>query len=430
MGLIVSMGNRKTRVTSVGILLTVLEYLWAFFVIMNGNTVYHANANVDFHLLEIALGLTGVLLAVNIAFMRIRATKMNLLVAMLMMLYTTIYLSVRQASMTASLFINLFVIGAPLAYLLFAELHRQGRLFRLLYRIVDILCIMAVVSLYFWIFGELLGLIQRNGYVELNWGTAGSVEGYYGVHFAFQLDTTFFPDLFIFRNSGIFAEAPMFNLWLSIAISIELFLKEKPSRKRIILLAITIFTTMSVTGMVFLALSLGLFTMQHYRKLSRKKKILLWSALLVVVPLVVGFLAKSLLLKTETQSYDMRLSDYVGGIKLWMDYPVFGCGYGNLAMLLPYIYSPDGVIGFSNSVTAVLGTGGMWMAVLFYVPLLGVLFPQLTGSKKISCLGVCYLYIFCTTAFFARYIAIVMLALELALMTGSGRKINKPTPVE
>ena len=430
MGLIVSMGNRKTRVTSVGILLTVLEYLWAFFVIMNGNTVYHANANVDFHLLEIALGLTGVLLAVNIAFMRMRATKMNLLVAMLMMLYTTIYLSVRQTSMTASLFIKLFVIGAPLAYLLFAELYRQGRLFRLLYRIVDILCIMAVVSLYFWIFGELLGLIQRNGYVELNWGTAGSVEGYYGVHFAFQLDTTFFPDLFIFRNSGIFAEAPMFNLWLSIAISIELFLKEKPSRNRIILLAITIFTTMSVTGMMFLALSLGLFTMQHYRELSRKKKILLWSALLVVVPLVVGFLAKILLLKTETQSYDMRLSDYVGGIKLWMDYPVFGCGYGNLALLLPYIYSPDGVIGFSNSITAVLGTGGMWMAVLFYVPLLGVLFPQLTGSKKISCLGVCYLYIFCTTAFFARYIAIVMLALELALMTGSGRKIKEPTPVE
>ncbi len=422
MGMIIRMGEKQTRITLAGVLITILEYLWAFFVILNGNSVYHANANVDFHLLEISLGLTALLFVTNAAFMGVRATRANVLIAMILMLYTTIYLAFRQTSMTASIFIKLFIVGAPVSYLLFAELYRQGRLFKLLHRIVDIICVLSLVSLVFWVFGELLGMIQTNGYMELNWGSFNRIKGYYGIHFAFQLDTTFFPELFINRNSGIFAEAPMFNLWLSIALAIELFLKKKASKARVILLAITILTTLSVTGILFLALSLGLFTILHYREMGRKKRILLWGALMIIIPLALVILGKSLLLKTETQSYDMRLSDYVGGVRLWMDYPVFGCGYGNLSMLLPYIYSPNGIVGFSNSVTAVLGTGGIWIAMLFYFPLLGMLRPKLSGSRSVSCFGVCYLFTFCTTAFFGRYIAVIMLTLGLAIIFGSGRK--------
>ena len=130
MGLIIRMGDKQTRITSTGTILTILEYLWAFFVIMNGNSVYHANANVDFHLLEISLGLTALLLAANIAFTGVRVTRANVLMAMVLMLYTTIYLAFRQTSMTANIFIKLFIIGAPVSYLLFAELYRQGRLCR------------------------------------------------------------------------------------------------------------------------------------------------------------------------------------------------------------------------------------------------------------------------------------------------------------
>lgn len=422
MALVVRLGEKRARISSADIIVTILEYLWVAFVILNGNSVYHANANVNFHLLEISVALTAVLLVVNVAIKNMRPTKMNTLVAMCMTLYTTVYLTARQTSMTASVFINLFVAGAPVAYLLFAELYRQGRLFKLMYRIVDVICLLSVISLFFWIFGELLGMIQRNGYIELNWGTFDKAEGYYGIHFAFQLDTTFFPDQYIFRNSGIFAEAPMFNLWLCISLAIELFLKGKPARGRVVLLIVTILTTLSVTGILFLGLSLGLYSIMHYREMSRKRKILLWSLFLVVVPVAFFLLAKSVLLKTETQSYDMRLSDYVGGVRLWMDYPVFGCGYGNLGMLLPYIYSPSGVVGFSNSVTAVLGTGGIWMALLFYVPLLGILIPRVSGSGKRSCFGACYLFTFCTTAFFGRYLAVVMLALELAIITGAKDK--------
>lgn len=423
MALVLRLGEKQKRISSASAFLTILEYLWVIFVILNGNTVYHANANVNFHLLEIAVGLTIALLVANFTLYNIHPTKLNALVAVVLTLYTTIYMNARQTQMTASIFMEMFVLGAPMAYLLFAELYRQGRLFKLFYRFVDVICVLSVVSLFFWIFGELLGLIPHNGYMELNWGSFDVIEGYYGIHFAFQLDTTFFPEAYIFRNSGIFAEAPMFNMWLNITLAIELFLKPKASKWRVILLAITIVTTLSVTGILFMVLCLTLVIIRDYRKLSWRQKGLVWSGLTFLVPTMIILVMKVFVLKTETQSYDMRLSDYVGGVKLWMDYPIFGCGYGNLGMLQDYIYSPNGIIGFSNSVTAVLGTGGAWMAVLFYLPLFGILSPRVSGSGKLSCFGLCYLYTFCTTAFFGRYIAVVMLVLELAIITGSAKNI-------
>lgn len=101
---------------------------------------------------------------------------------------------------------------------------------------------------------------------------------------------------------------------------------------------------------------------------------------------------------------------------MWMDYPVFGGGYGNLGALLEYIYSPTGVVGFSNSILAVLATGGLWMAILFYIPLVGCLFRKTTGSRNLVLFSICYFYLFCTTAFFSRYLAVVMVAFGLAVM--------------
>lgn len=109
----------------------------------------------------------------------------------------------------------------------------------------------------------------------------------------------------------------------------------------------------------------------------------------------------------------------------WVDIPsdpIFGGGYGNLQALLVYMYSPDGVLGFSNSLTAVLGTGGLWMSLVFYIPLFGILSPRLSGSKNMSCFGLCYAYLFCTTAYFGRFIIVVMAAFGLVILSQPTRK--------
>jgi len=129
-------------------------------------------------------------------------------------------------------------------------------------------------------------------------------------------------------------------------------------------------------------------------------------------------LLESISLKAETDSFDMRLSDYIGGVKLWMDYPLFGAGFGNLKVFIGYVYSPNGTVGFSNSIAAVLGTGGVWMALLYYLSHIGMLIPTITGSRKLSCFGICMMFLFCTTIFYARYIGVVIIMLGLAIMLG------------
>jgi hypothetical protein len=324
--------------------------------------------------------------------------------------------------MDSGVYIKLFVLGAPLLLLLFTELHRRGQLLKLLHRFVDLLCVLSAVSLVFWYLGAVSKVIEPDMTIPIEWGNFDEANGYYGIHFEIQIDTTFFPDEHMYRNSSIFAEAPMFNLWLSIALAIEFFMTDKPSKWRVALLVVTVFTTLSVTGIIFMALCLVLYTIVCYRQIRRIGKGMLLIAVMIITPVLISFLLKSMSLKSDTQSFDMRLSDYVGGVRLWMDYPVFGAGFGNLRAFFPYIYSPDGAIGFSNSVMAVLGTGGIWMALLYYIPHLGMLFPGVTGSGKLSCFGVCMLFLFCTTIFFVRVIGVLIVIIGIAIATNPAKE--------
>jgi len=398
--------------------LTVLEYLWALAVILNGNSVYYASADVELHLLELSVILTYCVTVGHFIVYGFHPTRQNVMITLALLLYCTIYLSVMQTSMNVGVYVMLFVLGAPALYMLFSEMNRQGRLLKLMHRFVDWLCILAIISLFFWIFGVVLNLFPPNGYMEVNWGAFSKIRGYYGIHYAFQYDTTFMPDGVLFRNSGIFAEAPMFNLWLCIALGLELFATAKPKRWRVVVLSVTILTTLSVTGILFLILCIGLSAWIHYKTLSRAKKSLLLLGAAVAIPVVATVLLESISLKAETDSFDMRLSDYIGGVKLWMDYPLFGAGFGNLKVFIGYVYSPNGTVGFSNSIAAVLGTGGVWMALLYYLSHIGMLIPTITGSRKLSCFGICMMFLFCTTIFYARYIGVVIIMLGLAIMLG------------
>ncbi len=414
-------GKIRIRIPSAArLLIGAVEYLWVIFIILNGNSVYHANSVRNLYLLEIVLILTFLLLVLNFLFYRERPCKAGLLGAMIIAAYSTMYFSIMQSQMAAKTFFELFVLGAPMVYMLFAELYHRGRLMTMLYRFVIVICVLAVISLWFWTLGEVLEIIEPNGYVTITWGNFSTVKGYYGVHFAFQRDTTFFPNADLYRNSSIFSEAPMFNLWLNIALAIELFLKPKASKARCLILVATILTTLSVTGILFLVLCVVLRMLEFLKRMNRVQRCVYILVSVVLIPAMAVLVLQSMALKTDTKSYEIRLSDYVAGIKLWMDHPVFGSGFGNLKSLHAYVTEIGaGVAGFSNSVTAVLGTGGIWMALLYYIPHLAIVVPGCTGSKKIACFGVCMLYLFVTTIFFARFIGVMLIMFGYAVLSGA-----------
>ena len=404
-------------------ILGLFEYLWAVLVILNGNSVYHASADQDLFLLELCVVVTWVLLAVELAVRKCRLKQYWSILAVLMLVYDVVYLSVRQANVAVADFACLFVLGLPGLVLLFATLNEAGALIQLFRKVFDVVVILAAVSLYYWLFGVILKMIQPNCYICISWGTVHYVLGFDGLHFMAQLDTTFFPDLYIHRNSGIFAEAPMFNLWLDMALAGEIFLSKRISRLRVTILVVTILTTLSTTGILFLGACLVIHLIRNMRYMDRKQRLLVLLGGTILLPVLAVVSVYTMVLKSDTQSYLMRLSDYVAGVKLWWDYPIFGSGYADLKSLLQYMYSPDGVLGFSNSLTAVLGTGGLWLALLFYIPHFGTLSSRASGDARLSCFALCYVYLFCTTAFFGRYIAVVMVAFGWVILLGPKRKI-------
>ena len=392
------------------------EYAWAVLVILNGNSVYHAASVENYHLLEASVVMTYLLLGLELYIHKLRPSWEQLIMAVGLMVYGMVYAAVRQSRMSVVNYLWLFVVGLPALFLLFSIRHSHGRLVPLILRLCDVLVVLAPISLYYWLFGVNMRWFPPDHGIMIDWGYRKTVVGFAGLHYAIQLDNTFFPELFIYRNSSLFAEAPMYNLWLDIALAGELFLRKRTSKFRVVLLVITILSTMSVTGMLFLCVCLALHLYRKFPQMDRGKKRATALLVMAIVPAAVVGLLSTLLIKSDTQSYSMRLSDYAAGVRLWLDYPIFGAGYANLNALLPYMYSPDGVLGFSNSLTAVLGTGGVWISLLFYVPHFGALSPRNTGDAKLSSFAVCYLFLFCTTAFFGRYVVVVMAAFAMAIL--------------
>ncbi|MBQ2384079.1 MAG: O-antigen ligase family protein, partial [Oscillospiraceae bacterium] len=356
-------------------------------------------------------------IAVNWFTGRIHLAVREAIVAVGLLLYSVVYISARQDAMSVTDYVMLFTCGLPALYLLFMGLQKEGRLIPLLYKFVNIFTVLSVVSIFYWLFGSNMRWIRPTSTFFINWGVTKRIYGFHGIHFQTQLDTTFMREAFIYRNSSIFAEAPMYNLWLDIVLAIELFLKKRPSKARVSLLAVTILTTMSVTGILFLALCFVLWLIQDYRKQSAfMKRMIIALTMLVMVPVLVAMVSYSLVMKSGTTSYTLRLSDYVAGLKLWWEHPIFGGGYANLRALQQYAYDPTGVLGFSNSVAAVLGTGGLWMTMIFFLPHFGMVSPRVAGSRRLACFGICYLFLFCTTAYFGRFLSVVIIAFEMVLI--------------
>ena len=112
-----------------------------------------------------------------------------------------------------------FVI-APLMLILLMFKNFNGQLFDFLDTFVKIILIFAIVSLIFWTFGSILKVVHPTNVVINNWNGGLPTPSYFNLYFETQ-GIHFFGTTII-RNSGMFAEAPMWSLMLSSALIIHL----------------------------------------------------------------------------------------------------------------------------------------------------------------------------------------------------------------
>ena len=273
---------------------------------------------------------------------------------------------------------------------------------KILDKMVKIIIILAYISLFFWLFGSVLNIISPTNYVINAWTDGVITPSYYNLHFDTQ-GVSFLGIQFI-RNSGIFAEGPMWNLMLSLAIMIQILLLPK-NNKREILLICTIFTVASTTG-IFIVGVLILYKVFIYFKGVQK------FISLTTFPFLFYVLIQVFDEKASTSSASIRLDDFVAGLFAWNESIFFGSGfYNGLKVLESYMdTSLRTNLGNSDSLVLILAQGGIILGVLFYYPMIKILFSSkfTIGIKVFSLLYFIILItsIFVETTLFAFLTAI------------------------
>ena len=149
-----------------------------------------------------------------------------------------------------------FLVILPLFFVLFSLDYDV--FYNLLEKVSKIMAIIAIVSLFFWLFGSILHFISPTSNVHTNWAGGTNITSYYNLYFERQIETFF--GRRITRNIGCFTETPMYAFCLMIAILAETFLLKNNSKRRF-LFYLTMMTTISITGIV---LSSGVFVVDYF----------------------------------------------------------------------------------------------------------------------------------------------------------------------
>ena len=225
----------------------------------------------------------------------------------------------------------------------------------------NIVAIIAIVSMIFWLFGSILHVINSTSIVYSNWSSS-FVNSYYNIYFEPQNANRNLLGLQIgVRNSAIFFESTLATFIFGCAlISNDLFIKKL--RYRIIFL-LAIITTTNTTS-IFLLLLYILYLI--FNNLETKYKILV-----IFLGIIIGAVILILLIqvmqskKNDGISYEVRSTHMLDELKAFILSPIYGHGVNRFTN------------GSSNSICALAADGGILLWGLYYIPLIWLL-------KKIS----------------------------------------------
>jgi len=275
----------------------------------------------------------------------------------------------------------------------------------------NIMIIIAVISLIFWIFGSILGWIRPNGILTITRNrNLYNINSYSYIYFEVQKNVDW--GINIFRNTAIFYESPKCSLNFCLALMYETFISPKPKKLKLLLLYIAIFSTLSTTGIIFLIINfiLSLIISIPRYKLMHIIKFFILPVILLFFIFLSNFLMQ---MKIGGSSFFSHDDDYIAGFKTWLDYPIIGSGYNNMDAIREHMNSfrADN-IGFSNSIFRVLAQGGIYLFILYFIPCLVSIINSIKAHNcRMLCFTILFIYLFIMTSFPYNYITIYILIL-------------------
>lgn len=345
---------------------------------------------------------------------------------------------IRFNSLNNALLIILFLISYFSIYLIFQKIGRidalkyilvlliitlvirtcyEKRNIRLFSIYVNIITIIAAVSLFFWIFGSLLNIIQPTGSVLSTWtgqNDVKSVPSFWGIYFQPQM--TLFTGWNIgnfARNSAIYVESPIASLNFCLALGANLFLEKKPSRIKTVILTLAILSTTSAMGFLILLLCLigKVLLSKNKKQIISFLKIFI-IPFLMIIAIILGVIIFNQ--KMSVNSGFLRLDDFLAGFKAWLVHPIFGSGMENAQLIfenmsLSRITASQ--LGISNSIAIILAEGGLYVGIV-YIFCFVMSTITFLKDKNYNYLLFCLIFfiVFCNNAIPFTYLTFLILA--------------------
>ena len=279
----------------------------------------------------------------------------------------------------------------------------------LLHKLSDLVLAVAAVSLFFYLFGTVLGW-WRPQITTFYWGESLRIcPTYFHLYYAAQRIDFLGWDLP--RNCGVFPEAPGFAVFLVVATAAEVLLRERPRLWRCLLFVAATVTTVSVKALLLTA---AIFVLRYLLWPSRRTtRIPRWGVVTVGTVLAV---ASTILLwdKLSSVSGAMRLDDVVACLRAFVRRPLFGTGYWNDASVVPFFSYPDRYNnGLSMGAAVILAQGGLYLSTLYWLPLLTLW--RRTHSRRWLSFAVVYGGLLLSGNIVYHFLTLVLLAVFLSV---------------
>lgn len=386
----------------------IVDFILMFFLIISTNSILiNIEDGYNFDMYIILLIFLSLLCKITL-FDISRKVFNSILILLSSYYFVIILIFVINFSSTSIRNMTYYFIILPIIMVIIILLRDANQLKRWLINFVNITVILALVSLVFWVLGSNLKIISSTDYFINRWSDGGIAVSYYNIYFETQYIEVF--GNIIIRNSGIFAEAPMWNLVLSLALIFQRTFLEK-NKYKFFILVITIISTVSTTGIYIIGL-IFLYKIIFEISLGWKKYITL--ALIPILILVLSIVWEN---KVDTSSADVRFDDYHAGIKAWLDNIFFGSGFSNgLKVIESYMDTTIRAnLGYSNSIFVVLAQGGLILFILYFFPMMIILLNR-KYSYNIRFFVLLIIVILGTTIFANTYIFALIVGLIYSIV--------------
>ena len=239
----------------------------------------------------------------------------------------------------------------------------------LLHKLSDIMVVLTAISLFFYLFGTVLGWIPKTDLAAFYWGGEWRTCPTY-FHLYYEAQQIRFLGWDLPRNCGVFPEAPGFAVFLVTATAAEVLLRVRPRLWRCVLFTVATVTTVSLKAFLLMA---AVFTLRYVlwppSWLSRRLRMWLFPVLGVGMALASAVLLWD---KLKSVSGFMRLDDVVACWRAFSTAPLFGTGYWNDASVIPFFSYPDRYNnGLSMGAAVILAQGGLYLSTLYWFPVVG-----------------------------------------------------------